>query len=78
MKRVVFQFDSCDDCPFLRFNPDYNIGYDCGWDCGHDEGGFRIADEGSVQEREENKWHGTVECRIGQPFPDRCPLPDSE
>lgn len=77
MKRVVFEFDSCDDCPFLRYDGDYGRSYDSGWDCHHEKGGFRIVDEGGYKEREEKNWYGTVECRIGKPFPDRCPLPDA-
>ena len=69
MKRVVFEFDSCDDCPHLRYDGDYGRSYDSGWDCTHDKGGFRIVDEGGYKEREEKGWWGTVECRIGQPFP---------
>jgi len=76
MKKIELELDCCDECPYLRFDPDYGRSYDCGWDCGHSQGGFRIADEGSIQDREKNKWYGTVSCRIGKPFPDKCPLSD--
>jgi hypothetical protein len=77
MKRVIFEFDCCDDCPFVRYDGDYGRSYDSGWDCHHEKGGFRIADEGGWETWKKLEGQRYIQGRLGQPFPDDCPLPDA-
>lgn len=72
-RKIELIVNGCDDCPFCRYDGNYNIGFDAGWDCEHpDIDWFRIVDEGGYEQI--RKGSG-VESRIGHVFPDKCPLP---
>lgn len=59
------ELESCDDCPYRKYNGDYGRSYDSGWDCRHDEGYFRIVDD---KDNKKGKWPWDG------PFPSKCPL----
>ena len=63
MKKIVDLINSCLDCPFCQYDPDFTIGCDSGYDC--KKSGIRIVDDGMIST---STW---------PKFPDWCPLPEA-
>ena len=71
MKKVVFEFEKCDGCPFCRYDGDYGRSYDSGYDCIKTD--KRIVDDGNYNNP------NTKSMWKKDPFkiPSWCPLEDN-
>ena len=61
--------NTCHECPFLVYNPNYGMSYDSGYDCGHEDSHVgRIVDDWEVNN------HNNKNPKGWPSIPDGCPL----
>lgn len=73
MKKINITVNTCSQCPYCQYNPDYGRSYDSGYDCNHENGG-RIIDDWSWDNTNNPKRLNLT--HKGIPIPDWCLLED--
>ena len=75
-KIINLEVNSCQDCPYCQYDPDYNIGHDSGYDCRHPKINYpqsnRIVDDWEVDNPRNKNPKGWP------PIPNWCPLEDKK
>jgi len=72
MKKIVKKVESCSDCPYLRYDPDYGKSYDSGYNC--DKKDRRIIDDYDYSNPNNPTRLTLTTHKI--PIPEWCPLED--
>ena len=58
--------DSCENCPYCRYNPHYSMSHDSGYDCENDN---------ALRGRIANDWELSSKIKTLK-IPEWCPLPE--
>ncbi len=71
-KKVFLIVNTCSECPYCEYNPDYNMVKDAGYDC--KKAGKRIINDWEWNNlNNPNRLNKKFD---GIPIPEWCPLPD--
>lgn len=87
-KKLELVIQSCEECPYLKYDGYYSMSTDSGYDCNHHKGGKRIVDSGDIAKyeracRDYKKSLETLFPQAGPALPDPftipewCPLEDA-
>jgi hypothetical protein len=68
MKKIELYINTCSECPYCQYDPNYGRSYDSGYDCYHKNGSGRLVND--------NYWDKLdyETKQKGIPIPSDCPL----